>query len=87
MNQASLAFDPPCRLPAEGTQCRILLMAMQRGEILTVGEALTRYSVYALSQRCGELRRMNWPVVSRMVKLRSGKRIAAYRLDTLNSAP
>ena len=70
---------PIVQPPAAGTQCYELLAALQRGERLTVAEALTRYGIYALSQRAGELRRAGWPVVSEMVKVESGKRVAQYR--------
>lgn len=80
MIQAALAFDAPCRVPESGTQCHALLLAMQRGERLTVAEALTTYGVFALSQRCGELRRAGWPIKSRMIVTASGKRVAEYSL-------
>ena len=48
------------------------------GGSLTVAEALERYGVYALSQRCTDLRREGYPVDSRMVTTPSGKRIAQY---------
>ena len=58
----------PCRVPERGTQCYELLMAMQRGARLTVAKALTEHGVYALSQRCGELRdEYGWPIQSRFV--------------------
>ena len=70
---------PIVQPPTAGTQCYELLAALQRGERLTVAEALTRYGIYALSQRAGELRRAGWPVISEMVKVESGKRVAQYR--------
>lgn len=54
-----------CKVPERGTQCYELLIAMQRGVRLTVAKALTEYGVYALSQRCGDLRDMGWPIQSR----------------------
>ena len=67
-------------MPAANTQNRSLLEAMQRGERLTVVEALTRYGVYALSQRVGELKRAGWPVQSRMIETTTGKHVAEYRM-------
>lgn len=67
-------------LPEEGTQNRTILEALQRGEYLSVADALVKYGVYALSQRCGELRRMGWPVQSQMKTTKTGKRIAVYSL-------
>lgn len=58
----------PCRVPDKDTQCYRLLAAMKRGERLTVARALNEYGVYALSQRCGELRdEYGWPIQSRYV--------------------
>lgn len=58
-----------CIVPPHG-QCFSLLVAFQRGEKLTVGMAMAHYGVYALSQRCGELRReYGWPIKSRFVKV------------------
>lgn len=56
------------RVPARGTQCYELLMAMKQGVHLTVGKALKEYGVYALSQRVGELRReYGWPIKDQFV--------------------
>ena len=77
MTQCEIDF-PRVKVPEKGTQCHTLLLAMQRGERLTVAEALSRYGVYALSQRCGELKRMGWPVESEMRSVPSGKRVAVY---------
>ena len=79
-SQLVLEFPKPVRVPDEDTQCGRLLKAFQRGESLTVAEALTRYGIYALSQRCGELRRGGWPIIAEMVKVRSGARVASYRM-------
>lgn len=65
-------------LPPKGSQCETLLLALDRGEKLTVLGAIHKYGVYALSQRCGELRRMGWQIKSEMVTLPSGKRVAQY---------
>ena len=60
------------------SQAERILEHLKRGEKLTVADALTFYGVYALSQRAGELRRAGHPVVSEMVTLSNGKRIAQY---------
>jgi hypothetical protein len=62
------------------TQCEQLLEAMKRGEQLTVAEAMARYGVYALSQRCGELIRQGHPVNVEMITVKSGKRVAKYSI-------
>lgn len=68
----------PVRTPKRGTQHYELLMAMQAGERLTVAKALTRYGVYALSQRIGELKKMGWPISSRTIEATGGARISEY---------
>jgi len=55
---------------------------MKKGVRLTVAKALTEYVVYALSQRCGELRRMGWPIMSRLVEVESGARVALYWMES-----
>lgn len=60
------------------TQCEALMEAFDRGESLTVGEALQRYGVYALSQRAGELVRSGYPVTIRSVKTPTGKWVSEY---------
>lgn len=66
------------RVPEPGTQCGDLLRAFQRGERLTVAEALDKYRVYALSQRAGELRRQGWPIESEWHTCASGARVKRY---------
>jgi helix-turn-helix protein len=60
------------------TQIETLKAAFDRGESLTVAEALTRFGIYALSQRVGELDRSGYPTEHEMVTLPNGKRIARY---------
>lgn len=68
-------------IPPSGSQCHTLLLALNRGERLTVADALSRYGCYALSQRMGELRRKyGWPVQSKMIEV-NGKRVAEYWLE------
>ena len=60
-------------------QRTILIQAMRdRGERLTTLDALQRYNIMAVSQRMTELQRDGYPVVSEMVKVPSGKRVARY---------
>jgi hypothetical protein len=71
----------PTRVPERGTQCYELLVALQRGERLTVAKAMMHHSVYALSQRMGELKRKyGWPIRSRMVDL-GHTHVAEYWLE------
>lgn len=72
--QLVLQYEPTYKQPHVGTQARELLMAFYRGERLTVGEALNKYHVYALSQRVGELRKLGWPIKDERVPGKSYKR-------------
>lgn len=60
------------------TQLDTLKAAFERGESFTVGEALGRHGIYALSQRVGELKRSGYPIVVDMETTSTGKRIARY---------
>ncbi len=57
-----------------------ILRYLAGGGTLTVLEAIEKFGCYALSQRCGELRKERWPVVSEMIDTPSGKRVARYSL-------
>ena len=69
------------KIPDASTQNYKLLRAFERGELLTVAEALTKYGIYALSQRVGELKRMGWPISSEPFETASGARVARYRMQ------
>jgi Helix-turn-helix domain len=60
------------------TQLVLLQIAFDRGESLSVAEALTKYGIYALSQRCGELSRSGYPVKTDWETTASGKHIVRY---------
>lgn len=64
-----LELEPVVRMPQRGSQHYEILIYLQSGGRLTVAKALTELGVYALSQRCGELRRMGWPVRSETVRV------------------
>ena len=72
---------PRGTIPAPETQLGTLLQALQRGEKLTVAQALKEFGVYALSQRVGDLKRMGWPVLTSTITTNSGKRVAEYRME------
>lgn len=68
-------------IPRQGSQCHELLEAFFDGKKLTVLKALKSHGVYALSQRCSELRlKYRWPIKGRMVTLPNGKKVAEYSL-------
>lgn len=71
-----------CRIPKSGTQHDKLLRAFQRGERLTTLEAALQYGVMALSQRCGDLRKMGWPILSESVETLNGARVSRYWMHT-----
>jgi hypothetical protein len=65
MTQVDLELEPRCKIPPRGTQVYEILMYLKSGGRLTVAKALSELGVYALSQRCGELRRQyGWPIKS-----------------------
>lgn len=67
-------------VPEKGTMTYELLSALKSGERLTPLSALEKYRCFSLSQRMGELRRSGWPIVSQMVSVSSGKKVAEYRM-------
>lgn len=75
-----LELVPQCRVPDRGTVSYEILMALKSGEKLTPLVALDRFRCLSLSQRVGELKRAGWPIISEMVSVNSGKRVAQYRM-------
>lgn len=61
-------------------QTKRILEHLQKGFTLTVAEAITLHGCYALSQRCGDLRRMGYPIKDEWVKTQNGARIKRYYL-------
>ena len=57
-----------------------LLRYLQEGGTLTPLQALEKFGCLALSQRMGELRREGHPIVSEIIRLSNGKRVAQYQL-------
>lgn len=64
-------------------QCQMILGALERGQTLTVAKAMKEFGVYALSQRCTELRRMGYPIQSYMIQV-GDKHVAEYKLGELH---
>lgn len=60
-------------------QARAVLDFLITGKTLTVLESIEQLGVYALSQRCGELRKAGLPIDSEMITLKNGKKVALYR--------
>ena len=60
------------------SQTDILKAVFDAGGSLTVAQALSQYGIYALSQRCGELRREGYPLESELVELPNGKHVSRY---------
>ena len=59
-------------------QRRLLDEHFRSGGSLTVAEALNRFGIFALSQRCSEMRRDGLPIVRTPVKTAEGARIIRY---------
>jgi len=69
------------KMPAEeAKQLRTLIYAFWNGEHLTALEAVRKYGILALSQRCTELRNLGWGVHSKLVRTETGKHVAQYWL-------
>lgn len=80
MVQASLNYETK-------SQAELLLEFFKAGGSLTVLEALGEpFRCYALSQRCGELKRAGEPIDSKWIKLPSGKRVKRYFLEPENTS-
>lgn len=78
MTQAELSFE--VKIPQEGTQNYVLLMALERGERLTIWSAMGNYGCGALHQRMKELRDMGWPIQRRVID-KNGKRVAEFWME------
>lgn len=64
-----------------------LLAALQNGERLTPAIAYEKYHCLSLSQRIGEFKRQGWPILSRMIELATGKRVAQYWIERCDAQP
>lgn len=62
-------------------QKQMILAHLKLGYPLTVGEALNKYGIYALSQRIGELKRDGHSITSELVEVKEGCRVAHYKLE------
>ena len=60
-------------------QTELLKRHFDKGKSLTVLEAIEKFGIYALSQRCGDLRKEGYPVDGEMVPVGAGKRVMRYR--------
>jgi hypothetical protein len=68
-------------IPRQGSQCHELLEAMFDGKKFTVLKAIDKHGVYALSQRCGQLKnKYKWPIKAYWKTLPNGKRVKEYSL-------
>lgn len=80
MTQMDL-LEPRAKIPPRDSQAYRILLTLQSGRHLTVGEALNELGVYALSQRIGDLKRKyGWPVKSKTVITPGGAQISEYWL-------
>ncbi len=71
----------PVRLPKKGTMEWDLLMALKSGEKLTPAVAYEKYDCLSLSQRIGEFKKSGWPILTEMVTVHSGKKVAMYWME------
>ena len=79
-------FPPVLRTPTprfpkcQQKQLWAMLDALRCGRRLTSLESALHYGVMALSQRMGELRKLDWPIQSRMVDTARGAKVKEYWL-------
>jgi hypothetical protein len=76
--QRQIEFSTSENAGSQRTQ--IINHLMTKGP-LTVLTAIKFIGCYALSQRCGELRREGFPVQSKWVELDNGKKVKQYYLE------
>lgn len=74
MTQATLDFD------AGTDQASRILAYLKQGHALTPLEALRLFGCLRCGGRIYDLKKLGYPIVSEMVKLPNGKRVASYRL-------
>lgn len=80
MTQLDL-LEPRCKVPARGSQCWELLMALKAGERLTTIEAFERFRITTISQRMGDLRmKYGWPIKSIDKKISPTTTVSEYFL-------
>lgn len=63
------------------TQTQQILKTLQDGFTITAIDALNDFQCFRLSARILELKEDGWPIDKKMVKIKSGKMIAAYYLE------
>ena len=78
--QLDIKFHDAVSVPDARTQNGMLIRAFQRGERLTIWEAMFRYGVGALHQRVKELKDKGWPI-RRAEVMKNGKRVAEFWMD------
>lgn len=66
--------------PNRHTQLWDLLNALLEGKRFTVVSAIDTLGIYALSQRCGDLKRLRWPVRDEWFETSHGARVKRYFL-------
>lgn len=69
----------------EMTQAQQILKTLQDGFTVTALDALRDFQCFRLSARILELKDEGWPIAKKMVKVKSGKKIASYYLEFENA--
>ncbi len=65
---------------ADLSQRQAVLAWLETGKTLTPMQALYEFGCFRLGARVEELRRQGWNVITDMVEVGNGKRVAQYRL-------
>lgn len=62
----------------KASQRDLILKALQEGRKLTHLDALRDFGIWSLAPRIFELRRQGYQILSEMIEVQSGKKIAVY---------
>jgi hypothetical protein len=80
VNQMVIEFAPlrPVVIPAETTDCGILLRHLQRQGSITTLEAYDLYNITTCGQRMTDLRKKGWPIDSEWERTPGGSNVKRY---------
>lgn len=62
------------------SQCKRILAYMQEGNAITPIEALNLFGCFRLGARISDIKKLGYQIVTEMVSVGDGKRVARYHL-------
>ena len=65
------------------SQTTSILEYLKQGNSITALEALNSFQCMRLASRINDLKNMGYEVISTMIEVKSGKKVASYRLKDL----